>query len=96
MHQLLAIRKPYVTKNKADTSVTKWLRCVFPFVPARCEWNDLRYAAQLGTLVYLDTRHARTAWTDVSNTRIDDLRALTKKYGVSVALGDVRLLDGRW
>ena len=47
-------------------------------------------------LLRSNTRYARTAWTDVSKTRIDELRALTRKYGISVALGDVRLLDGHW
>ncbi|HKT26118.1 MAG TPA: hypothetical protein VJR04_16035 [Terriglobales bacterium] len=47
-------------------------------------------------LVRSNTQHARAVWTDVSKTRIDELRALTRKYGISVALGDIRLLDGHW
>jgi len=43
-----------------------------------------------------NTRDARAVWSDVSKSRIDELRALTRKYGISVALGDVRLLDGHW
>jgi len=48
------------------------------------------------SLLKSNTRSARRVWGDVSKTRIDELRALTKKYGISVALGDVRLLDGHW
>src|SRR5690348_8107043 len=47
-------------------------------------------------LLRSNTRYARTAWSDISKGRIDELRALTRKYGISLALGDVRLLDGHW
>lgn len=51
--------------------------------------NELR-------LLRSNARYARAAWTDISKSRIDELRALTRKYGLSLALGDVRLLDGHW
>ena len=47
-------------------------------------------------LLRSNTRYARAAWTDISKNRIDELRVLTRKYGISVALGDIRLLDGHW
>jgi hypothetical protein len=47
-------------------------------------------------LLKSNTRHARMVWSDVSKSKINELRELTVKYGISVALGDVRLLDGQW
>ena len=47
-------------------------------------------------LLRSNARYARAAWADISKNKIDELRVLTRKYGISVALGDIRLLDGHW
>ncbi|MGC2466431.1 MAG: hypothetical protein WA517_14650 [Candidatus Acidiferrum sp.] len=41
-------------------------------------------------------RLARTMWGKLPKHTIDVLRQLTRKTGVSIAEGDLRLLDGRW
>jgi len=41
-------------------------------------------------------RHARKAWGDLSETTLEVLADLTKKYSLLVSLGDLILLDGRW
>lgn len=47
-------------------------------------------------LVRSNVRGARSIWGDVSKRKINELRELTNKYSLSVVLGDVQLLDGRW
>ena len=47
-------------------------------------------------LLRSNARYVRAAWADISKNKIDELRVLTRKYGISVALGDIRLLDGHW
>jgi len=50
---------------------------------------------QVRTLqVNLSLAHA--AWGDLSPTLLQGLEELTEKYGLSVALGDVQQIDGRW
>jgi hypothetical protein len=39
---------------------------------------------------------ARFLWGDLSRGSLQSLKELTKKYGFSVAAGDLQLLDGRW
>jgi hypothetical protein len=39
---------------------------------------------------------ARTTWGDLPKAAISSLRTLSKEYALSVALGDLQLLDGRW
>ncbi len=43
-----------------------------------------------------NARRARSIWGNLSSTAIDGLRQLTHKLGLSVAAGDLQLLDGRW
>ena len=47
-------------------------------------------------LVRFNLRVARATWAGVSGVRLSELKALTGKYSLCVALGDVQLLDGRW
>lgn len=47
-------------------------------------------------LVRSNLKLARLTWGRVSRNKISQLRELTKKYGVSVALGDVQLLEHHW
>ena len=39
---------------------------------------------------------AQTAWGDLPRTAVHSLRKLTRVFGLSVGLGDVQLIDGRW
>jgi len=39
---------------------------------------------------------AQTAWGELSPTLSQGLEELTKRYGLSVALGDVQQIEGRW
>jgi len=39
---------------------------------------------------------ARRAWGDLDRTTLSGLRELSVAFGLSVALGDVQLIDGRW
>jgi hypothetical protein len=41
-------------------------------------------------------RHARKAWGNLSETTLEVLADLTKKYSLLVSLGDLIPLDGRW
>jgi hypothetical protein len=42
----------------------------------------------------LDVAH--TTWGELSSTLLQGLEELTEKYGLSVALGDIQQIDGRW
>jgi hypothetical protein len=44
----------------------------------------------------LNVRLARTTWADLPKAAIYSLRSLSEEYALSVAHGDVQLLDGRW
>lgn len=48
------------------------------------------------TLVRRNLRIARTVWGALSPKELSALRELIKKYGLSVAGGDLQLLNGRW
>jgi hypothetical protein len=39
---------------------------------------------------------AHAAWGELSPTLLQGLEELTERYGLSVALGDVQQIDGRW
>ena len=39
---------------------------------------------------------ARTTWGDLPRTALYSLRKLVTVFGLSVALGDIQLIDGRW
>jgi hypothetical protein len=43
-----------------------------------------------------NTRSARHAWGELGHEAIRQLRSLTVKYRLSVASGDLQLLNGRW
>jgi hypothetical protein len=43
-----------------------------------------------------NTDLAQTTWGELSRTLLEGLEDLTERYGMSVALGDVQLIDGRW
>ena len=43
-----------------------------------------------------NTRLAQKTWGDIPRTALDNLRKLTTEFGLSVGLGDVQLIDGRW
>jgi hypothetical protein len=44
----------------------------------------------------LNVHLARTMWGDLPKAAISSLRALSEDYALSVAHGDLQLLDGRW
>jgi hypothetical protein len=44
----------------------------------------------------LNAHLARTTWGDLPKPAISSLRTLSEEYALSVALGDLQLLDGRW
>ena len=44
----------------------------------------------------LNTHLARTTWGDLPKAAISSLRILSEEYALSVAHGDLQLLDGRW
>jgi len=44
----------------------------------------------------LNANFARAAWGELSNALLGTLRELTEKYALSMAAGDLLLLDGRW
>ena len=39
---------------------------------------------------------ARRLWGDLSQSTLDSLVHLVRRFGISVSLGDVQYLDGRW
>jgi hypothetical protein len=39
---------------------------------------------------------AQTTWGDLPRTALHSLRKLTEVFGLSVGLGDIQLIDGRW
>jgi len=43
-----------------------------------------------------NVRLARTTWSDLPKAAISSLRTLSEEYALSVAHGDLQLLDGRW
>jgi hypothetical protein len=47
-------------------------------------------------LIRSNFRLARSAWGQLSRNRLDELKSLTAKYRLSLALGDVQLLDRGW
>ena len=44
----------------------------------------------------LNVHLARTLWGDLPKTAISSLRTLSEESALSVAHGDLQLLDGRW
>jgi hypothetical protein len=51
------------------------------------------------TLTYLirsNRRHARIAWGRIPSSKLSALAELTRKYRLSVALGDISYIDERW
>jgi len=44
----------------------------------------------------LNCRLAQTAWGELSPTLLQGLEVLIETYGLSVALGDIQQIDGRW
>jgi hypothetical protein len=46
--------------------------------------------------VRASVRLAKTIWGDLPKTSVYRLRKLTEEFGLSVALGDIQLLGGRW
>ena len=47
-------------------------------------------------LIRSNLRVARGVWGKLNETRVNELKSLTGKYSLSVALGDVQLLDDHW
>jgi hypothetical protein len=43
-----------------------------------------------------DMEAAKRLWGDLPQTAMDSLIGLVKRFGISVSLGDVQYLDGRW
>jgi hypothetical protein len=44
----------------------------------------------------LNSRHARIIWGEACAPAMDNLKRLSNAYGLSVAAGDLQLLDGKW
>jgi hypothetical protein len=44
----------------------------------------------------LNARLAMTTWGEISHAALLNLNELTRRYALSVAAGDLQLLDGRW
>jgi len=44
----------------------------------------------------LNCNLAQTTWGELSQTLLQGLEELTQRYGLSVALGDIQQIDGRW
>jgi hypothetical protein len=44
----------------------------------------------------LNCTMAQTVWGELSPTLLQGLKDLTERYGLSVALGDLQQIDGRW
>ena len=59
------------------------------------ERQDLGNKAQLRFLAVQNIRFARRSW-EVSAEQISVLKSLTDEFQLSVAVGDLRLLDGKW
>lgn len=51
---------------------------------------------KLSQLVRSNLRLAQVSWTELSQGRLSELKDLTLRYSVSVAIGDIQLLDQRW
>ena len=47
-------------------------------------------------LIRSNLKHARVAWGHIPRLSLRGLEELTRKYGLSVALGDVYYIDERW
>src|SRR5215471_946745 len=47
-------------------------------------------------LVRFNLRVAKAAWGQLSRTKLSELRELIERHGLSIAGGDVQLLEGRW
>ncbi len=47
-------------------------------------------------LVRSNLKLAKSTWGDLSYGRLDELKVLTARYSLSIALGDVQFLDQRW
>jgi hypothetical protein len=48
------------------------------------------------SMVRQNARRARLLWSDLPASAIQSLRQLTKVHGLSVTLGEIIMLDGRW
>lgn len=48
------------------------------------------------SILQLQISTARGLWGDLPPAAIDSLTSLFKRFGISVSLGDVQYLDGRW
>src|SRR3989454_9179387 len=47
-------------------------------------------------LVRSNLKLAKSTWGDLSYGRLEELKVLTARYSLSIALGDVQFLDQRW
>jgi hypothetical protein len=45
---------------------------------------------------FVEIEAAQKLWGDLPQTAMDSLMGLVKRFGISVSLGDVQYLDGRW
>jgi len=59
------------------------------------EFRNSRNSAELRRLSAQNTRFAQKTWA-ISSEQLALLRLLTKEFQLSIARGDLRLLDGRW
>ena len=50
----------------------------------------------LNSIFLLNSRIARSIWGEPSASTMSSLKELSYAYGISVAAGDLRLLDGKW
>lgn len=62
----------------------------------QCEINMTHKRRNRSTPIRKNARIARLLWSPVSREILDQLRELTRKHRLSIAAGDLRLLDGKW
>ena len=56
----------------------------------------VRCDQSVNNIFRLNSRIARSIWGNPSASTMSSLKELTYAYGLSVAAGDVQLLDGKW
>jgi hypothetical protein len=57
--------------------------------------EDIKRKIRLSTLISQNIRSARRRWA-ISVDEIKTLKALTQEFQLSLALGDMSILDGKW
>ena len=64
-------------------------------MPFQRKQRGLRNRSRLGSLILQNTRLARRGW-EITAEQASVLKTLTEEFQLSVALGDLKLLDSKW